>query len=203
MNGATALQIAASMGHLEIMAALLDAEANPDTPHKFAKSTALHFAAEMGQPEAVRLLCERGANPEAAKIQGGRPLHVAADSNQSEVAKVLVAVCKADPNALLLGDTTPLYLAAQKGFVAVVAALLEAAADTEFVMPDGPVGSALAGQATGHDLPDADTDSEEDRMARYPSSYPLPRPPPARVCFVRAGSLLHRARSRVDPDCVG
>jgi ankyrin repeat protein len=85
MNGATALQIAASMGHLDTMRVLLDAGANPDAPHKFAKSTALHFAAEMGQHEAVALLCERGANVEAAKIQGGRPLHVAADSNQSEV----------------------------------------------------------------------------------------------------------------------
>jgi ankyrin repeat protein len=166
MNGATALQIAASMGHIDIMTALLDAGANADAPHKFAKSTALHFAAEMGQPEAVQLLCARGANPEAAKIQGGRPLHVAADSNQSEVARVLVTHCKADPNALLLGDTTPLYLAAQKGFIDVVEALLEAAADTEFVMPEGPVGSAIAGQAAGHALPDDASDSEEDKMAR-------------------------------------
>jgi hypothetical protein len=38
-------------------------------------------------------------------------------------------VCKAELNALLLGDTTPLYLAAQKGYTDVVEVLLLAGAN--------------------------------------------------------------------------
>lgn len=166
MNGATPLMIAASMGHLEVMRLLLEAGANADAAHKFAESTALHFAAEMGQIEACRLLCQSGANPQAKKIQGGTPLHVAADSNQSNIAEVLVKVCKADTEALLLGDTTPLYLAAQKGFTAVVRVLLVAGTAANFVMPSTPMGSAAATAANGHKLPE-DHDSDEDRMAAY------------------------------------
>ena len=87
---------------LQVMRLLLEAGANADAAHKFAKSTALHFAAEMGQIEACRLLCQSGANPQAKKIQGGTPLHVAADSNQSNIAEVLVKVCKADTEALIV-----------------------------------------------------------------------------------------------------
>lgn len=151
---------------LQVMRLLLEAGANADAAHKFAKSTALHFAAEMGQIEACRLLCQSGANPQAKKIQGGTPLHVAADSNQSNIAEVLVKVCKADTEALLLGDTTPLYLAAQKGFTEVVRVLLVAGTAANFVMPNTPMGSAAAMAANGHELP-GDHDSEEDRMAAY------------------------------------
>ena len=164
MNGATALQIAASMGHLEVMKLLLENGAMADAPHKFAKSTALHFAAEMGQADAIRLLCKHGANPESEKIQGGRPLHVAADSNQTEVAKALVKDCKAELNSLLLGDTTPMYLAASKGFTDVVRVLLKAGGNTEFVMPSTPVGSAMSLPATGHK---AIYDTEEEKMAAH------------------------------------
>ena len=164
INGATALMIAASMGHVEVMKLLLEHGANANTPHKFAKSTALHFAAEMGQAGAVRILCEMGADSEATKIQGGRPLHTAADSNQTDVAEVLVKVCKADLNALLLGDTTPLYLAAQKGYTAIVKMLLEAGSDSNFVMPEAPVGSAMSMRATGHKIPG---ESAEDQAEAY------------------------------------
>eukprot|EP00040_Diaphanoeca_grandis_P013536 m.68456 g.68456 ORF g.68456 m.68456 type:complete len:855 (+) comp23955_c0_seq1:215-2779(+) len=166
INGATPLQIAASMGHVEVMQVLLEGGANADSPHKFAKSTALHFAAEMGQAEAVRVLCEHGANPEAKKIQGSTPLHAAADSNQSDVTEVLVTVCKADTDSLLLGDTTALYLAASKGYTAVVKVLLDAGSDSNFVMPEGDVGSSITLPAEGHKLPDK-TDSEEDQAAAY------------------------------------
>eukprot|EP00039_Didymoeca_costata_P014863 m.245744 g.245744 ORF g.245744 m.245744 type:complete len:854 (-) comp16109_c3_seq10:48-2609(-) len=165
MNGANALHIAASMGHTEVMEMLIEHGANVNAQHKFAKSTALHFAAEMGQVEAVNVLCKHGADPESPKIQGGRPLHVAADSNQTEVAKILVKECKADLKALLLGDTTAMYLAAQKGFTGVVQVLLEAGADSNFVMPTTPVGSAISLQAEGHQAGGDET--EEERMARY------------------------------------
>ena len=81
------------------------------------------------QTKAVKMLCKHGADAEAQKTNGGRPLHVAADSNQPESARVLLRSCRADPNALLMGDTTPIYLAAQKGYTEVVKVLLSAGED--------------------------------------------------------------------------
>ena len=45
------------------------------------------------QLDMISLLCERGIDVEATKTNGGRALHVAADSNQSEAAGVLLRVC--------------------------------------------------------------------------------------------------------------
>ena len=119
LQGATALHLAAAMGHLDVMEVLMEAGADLNARHKFASSTPLHFAAEMGQSKAVRLLCSRGANVEAAKSHGGRALHIAADTDQAEVARVLLRECKADPNALLLGDTTPVRGFGGRGVVVV------------------------------------------------------------------------------------
>ena len=50
---------------------------------------------------------------------------------------MLVEMCKADVNKLLMKDTTPLYLAAQRGFTEVVTTLLNLGADANYVMPRG------------------------------------------------------------------
>eukprot|EP00730_Choanoeca_flexa_P006526 TRINITY_DN12169_c2_g2_i5.p1 TRINITY_DN12169_c2_g2~~TRINITY_DN12169_c2_g2_i5.p1 ORF type:complete len:888 (+),score=255.09 TRINITY_DN12169_c2_g2_i5:75-2738(+) len=143
INGATALHVAASMGYADIITELLDNGANVNVRHKFAGSSSLHFAVEMGQLDVIRLLCQRGIDVEAKKTNGGRALHVAADSNQSLAAEILVKECKADVNALLLGDTTPLYLAASKGFNDVVKVMLSSGADSNFQMPRDGAGSAM------------------------------------------------------------
>jgi hypothetical protein len=91
----------------------------------------------MGRAEATGLLCRRGANPEAEKTNGGRALHTAADTNNTAVVTALMKDCKADPNALLLGDSSPLYLAASRGFTAVCRALLDGGANANFAMPTG------------------------------------------------------------------
>ena len=136
-SGATPLMMAASMGHLAAVQALLDGGANPDTGHNYGKSTALHFAAEVGRDDVVRELCKRGAKVEAEKVTGGTALHSAADANQPGTVQVLVEHCKADVNRLLMKDTTPLYLAAQRGFTEVVVMLLSLGADANYVMPRG------------------------------------------------------------------
>lgn len=91
-----------------------------------------------------------------------QPLHTASDCNQSHLVGPLTSPreaggCGADVNALLAGDTTPVYLAAQvrvrltgdggwwtpssprplseqRGFSAVVEALVAAGADLDFAM---------------------------------------------------------------------
>ena len=137
-NGITPLIAASTMGHLIVVGKLLKAGAEPDKSHPYAQTSSLHFASEMGNTQIISLLCQYGANPNSRKINGGTPLHVAADTNQSLAVRVLTQNCSSDTELLLAGDTTPLYLAAQRGFVDVVQALLEVGnANPNYVMPKG------------------------------------------------------------------
>lgn len=117
--------IAASFGHVEVVRVLLGiGNANVNRKHAYAGTTALHFAAEMGQVEVIKLLCQHGANVRSKKSTGGIPLHTAADANQTDAVRVLLSpICEggADTvNFLLMGDTTPMYFASQRGFAEVV-----------------------------------------------------------------------------------
>ena len=151
-SGATALMVAASMGHVEVALALLAGGADADAAHAFASSTALHFAAEMGQARVIEALCASGADANSRKRTGGTPLHTAADCDQpSSIRALLGAPCAADHTLLLNGDTTALYLAAQRGFVNASAALLDGGADVNFVMPTGTFGGQLS--VPGQDAP--------------------------------------------------
>ena len=147
-NGVTCLHIAASFGHVKILEMLLDSGADMNVPHPFAQTTPLHFAAEMGRSDVIKLLCSRGANVHARKKMGGTALHTASDTNQTRsVASLLAAPCNASPNILLNGDTTPLYLASQRGFSQVAEVLVSQGADVNFVMPFGKFHGKL--MATG------------------------------------------------------
>ena len=142
-SGATALMMAASMGHLAVVESLLAGGADPDTRHVFGQTTALHFAAEVGRLEVMRSLCRAGADVEAEKVTGGTALHTAADANMTGSVTVLVEECGADINKLLMRDTTPLYLAAQRGHTEVVRELVRLGARVNFVMPQGRHGGHL------------------------------------------------------------
>jgi len=150
-NGISPIHIASAFGHHSIVRLLIDYDANVNFPQAFAQTTALHFAAEMGRADVIALLCQRGANKHARKKTGGTALHTAADTNQTSAVVALLTACKADPNLLLNGDTTPLYLAAQRGFSSVVKALVEHGADLNFVMPKGRFHGSL--MATGAKQP--------------------------------------------------
>ena len=131
-NGVTPLMMASTTGRIDIVTVLLDARAEDglgvdldlDRAHAFAGNTALHFAAEMGHVAVVRALCQAGSNADARKVNGGTPLHSAADANQTLAATELIGGCGARTDILLMEDTTPLYLAAQRGFVEMVEVLV-------------------------------------------------------------------------------
>ena len=121
----------------------------------FGGTTALHFAAEVGRLEVMTELCRAGADVEAEKVTGGTALHTAADSNMTEAVTVLVEQCGAEINKLLNGDTTALYLAAQRGHTEVVVELLRLGAEVNYVMARGRHGGhliSLAGEGSvgGH-----------------------------------------------------
>jgi len=111
-SGATPLMVATSMGHVDASAALLSRGALPSRAHLWSQVTPLHLAAEMGHAGLIALLCRARADVEATKSNGGTALHTAADSGMPRAVQALLAPpCSSDPNALLAGDTTPLYFA--------------------------------------------------------------------------------------------
>ena len=77
-------------------------------------------------------------------MTGGTALHSAADANEPGTLRVPVEMCKADVNKLLMKDTNPLYLAAQRRFTELVTTLLDLGADANYVMPRILVDQALA-----------------------------------------------------------
>ena len=71
---------------------------------------------------------------------------------------------------MLLGDTTPLYLAAGKGFTEVVDVLLKGGADKDHAMPVDGVGSAVLLQ-TQPSLPAVTTTREEERLFEWSRQF--------------------------------
>lgn len=129
MSDVQPIHAAAIMGHANVVELLVQRRADVDSRHSFADCAPIHFAAEMGHTSVVRRLCELGADVEAEKKQGGTAVHVSADTNNAAVTRILVEEpCGADPEAVLLGDTVPLYLAAGRGFNEVIDVLIEAGA---------------------------------------------------------------------------
>lgn len=111
LNGLTALQVAASLNDVETLDVLYRHGADVNARHPFADSTALHFAVEMNAVQAVESLCEHDAAIDAQKIDGGQPIHIAADLCHAQALEALLSPpCSADKDAIMLGDTTPLYL---------------------------------------------------------------------------------------------
>lgn len=90
----------------------------------------------MGHIEAMEALVTLGANVEQGKKNGGTALHIAADSNRADAVRWLLGKAGANPNALMNQDTTPLYLASQRGYDQVIRALLASRQIlVDFVMP--------------------------------------------------------------------
>ena len=164
-NGATAVMTAAAQGHVDVMRLLVTTgKAQVNAKHKFAGNTALHMAAELSQDAAVTALCGLGADPKALTSTGSTALHVAAHTGASAATVAallsvcvcgachvptadyspphiphaslsLVQACHSDPEALMNGDTTAVYLAAQHGHTETLQALLAGGARHSHAMP--------------------------------------------------------------------
>ncbi|KAM0867792.1 hypothetical protein ACQ4PT_041747 [Festuca glaucescens] len=104
-SGETPLLLAATFGHTETAAYLLERGATPRAPDSDGE-TPLHWAAYNGDRELAMLLLHRGADAGAANPRG-TPLHVAAERAHPDVVSILLRQ-GADPNKVANGVFTPL-----------------------------------------------------------------------------------------------
>jgi uncharacterized protein len=129
---------AATVGEVDRLRELLDAEPTLAAGYSGDGFTALHFAAFFGHREAAELLLDRGAEVDALGRgwMTGTALHSAVARSHTDVVRILLAA-GADPNVRQSGGGTPLHSAAHNGDVASIEVLLSAGADPSLAKDDG------------------------------------------------------------------
>jgi len=88
IDAATPLMIAAQLGDVTLVQAILDAGAELEA-RDTSGATSLALAASNGQVDAATVLLHAGADPDAPTFTGWRPLHAAALTGHPEVVAVL------------------------------------------------------------------------------------------------------------------
>ena len=104
----TPLHIAAEMGFVECLKALLDAGADVTSQMGNKRNTALHLAAEDDYSECVKALIEAGADVNARNTDDQTPLHAACLSQSVETVELLIKH-GADVNATYRDGRTSLH----------------------------------------------------------------------------------------------
>ncbi|KAG8528533.1 uncharacterized protein KY384_007451 [Bacidia gigantensis] len=132
---ATALYLACSNGHSEIVQILLDAGASVDAAN-YSNRTPLMQAAKYGHKACAEKLLDHGANPYIREINGFIPLHDASGEGKIGclATQQLILDRGCDINARtgkLLHDSTPLHLAARELHMECVRDLVNRGADVE------------------------------------------------------------------------
>lgn len=104
----TPLHIAAEMGFVDCLKALLDNGADVTSQMGTKRNTALHLAAEDDFVECVKELIKAGANVNARNVDDQTPLHVACLSQSIETVELLIKH-GADVNAVYRDGRTALH----------------------------------------------------------------------------------------------
>ena len=142
---------AAAYGTTEEVRRILDTGIDVNARNDGSRETALMTASGGGNLETVRLLVERGADVNARSVEGGTALLVAIEQhNEDVVGYLLEHGANANDKLEVEPGLTALCMAAQRGYVRILKALLNAGADTEKRAGDGS--TALVNAAfKGHD----------------------------------------------------
>jgi ankyrin repeat protein len=125
----TPLYIASYYGHLEVIKALLGAEADVNKTANNGQ-TPLYLASYQGHVKVVQALLGVGAEVDKADNLGRTPVISASSKGHLEMVKILLAA-KADVNKADKGGGTPLHKASFYGHVEVVQTLLGAGAEVD------------------------------------------------------------------------
>ena len=144
---------AASLGDVERLRVLLDADPSLVRTSSADGFTALHFPAFFGGFDAARLLVERGAAVDAhgSGWMTGTPLSSSAAGRHADVARLLLDA-GADPDARQGSGWTPLHSAAHNGDLELVELLLSHGADPAATNDDGASVLSMAEGAGSADV---------------------------------------------------
>ena len=123
-NCSPPLHLAAQNGHTDVIDVLLKNKANVNAKDSRGQ-TALLCAIKAKKAEAARQLLKNGADPNFRNKDGSTPLVWASRLGKTDIVCLLLNH-GADPNPPACNDSkTPLHLAAQKGLIKIVDALLK------------------------------------------------------------------------------
>ena len=123
VHGATALWVASTGGHLELVRMLLNYGAQVDLPTG-SNSTPLRGASFHGHIKVMEELLNKGANVNTPNSVGQSPLLIAVLRDQQKAVKFLLSH-RADKNQRTVNGYTALHLAAAKGRVDMLKLLIE------------------------------------------------------------------------------
>ncbi len=129
--GSRPVSLAVRGGHREVLATLLEAGADPESP---ADRPPLVEAARLGRLEIARDLLERSADPDAVATQTGETALFLAMMRKDLPMTILLLQHGADPNIPHRDGTLPLSSAIFKEFRAAIPLLVEAGADPHLGM---------------------------------------------------------------------
>ena len=111
-DGSTPCCMAAQNGHVEVVRALVEAEAVVDKARVDDGTTPCLIAAHYGHAEVARALIEAGADVDKARTDdGATPCLIAAQNGYAEVARALIEA-GADVHVAMANGSTPVSLAA-------------------------------------------------------------------------------------------
>ncbi len=122
--GRLPLHIAAGLGSVELVHALLSGQGAALVDAAGPEGTALHCAAGAGSASCASELIYHGADPNAALSTGLTPLHIACSKGDLRMARILLRA-GADPTQPTRNGATPLHKAAVGGSHDIVTTLIE------------------------------------------------------------------------------